>query len=419
MGGIRILTLIDHYYPGWKAGGPVRAIQHLVAHLGDSFAFDIVTSDRDLGDTQAYSGIPAGSWQQCGNARVLHLAPAGGSMAGWKRLLGAAGRYDLVYLNSLFSRSTIRILTLRRLGLLPGVPYLIAPRGELQLGALALKPARKAVWLTASRALRLYDGVQWQAATSLEQKDILRALRMKDGRVHVAPDVPLNCRRPAQRALPGHASEMARVKRPGRARVIFISRICRMKNLDYALRVLSVVSGEVDFDIYGPIEDEPYWRECVALMHRVPSRVTANYRGALLPDDVPGIFAGYDLFLLPTRGESFGHVILESLLAGCPALISDRTPWRHLEADEAGWDLPLAQPRQFAAAISRLVAMDEPTLQSWSAGARRFVMRQARLPEAVDANRRLFLAAARQSVATARHQENCADVAAPPLSDMR
>ena len=35
----------------------------------------------------------------------------------------------------------------------------------------------------------------------------------------------------------------------------------------------------------------------------------------------------YNLFVLPTLGENFGHVIIEALTLGIPVLLSDRTPW--------------------------------------------------------------------------------------------
>jgi glycosyltransferase involved in cell wall biosynthesis len=52
-----------------------------------------------------------------------------------------------------------------------------------------------------------------------------------------------------------------------------------------------------------------------------------------MPDDVPGTFAQYDLFAFPSRGENFGHVVLESLSVGTPVLVSDRTPWKGGESD--------------------------------------------------------------------------------------
>ena len=43
-----ILAFVDHFLPGFKAGGPVRTLANIVDRLGDEFEFKIVTRDRDL-----------------------------------------------------------------------------------------------------------------------------------------------------------------------------------------------------------------------------------------------------------------------------------------------------------------------------------------------------------------------------------
>jgi glycosyltransferase involved in cell wall biosynthesis len=73
---------------------------------------------------------------------------------------------------------------------------------------------------------------------------------------------------------------------------------------------------------------------------------------------VPATLAGYDLFLLPTRGENFGHAIFDALEVGLPVLLSDQTPWRDLERIGAGWSLPLANPDRFAATIDDFATLD-------------------------------------------------------------
>ena len=55
--------------------------------------------------------------------------------------------------------------------------------------------------------------------------------------------------------------------------------------------------------------------------------MTFSYRGELAPEAVRSTFARYDMFVFPTQGENFGHVIAESLSASCPVICSDETPW--------------------------------------------------------------------------------------------
>jgi len=167
-----------------------------------------------------------------------------------------------------------------------------------------------------------------------------------------------------QSSLPGCS------KRAGDLRVVFLSRISRIKNLDFALNLLSSIRGSVHFDIYGPVEDEVYWQECACLIDKLPPNIQAKYGGPVLPDQVIQIFAGYHLFLFPTQSENFGHVILESLASGCPVLLSDQTPWHNLEASGAGWNVPLNAPEQYQAILNRCLMMNQTEFEAWSACAK-------------------------------------------------
>jgi glycosyltransferase involved in cell wall biosynthesis len=146
--------------------------------------------------------------------------------------------------------------------------------------------------------------------------------------VLIAPDLP--------RAPPDVGEEGS--SRPGGTatgplRLIFLSRLAPVKNLDFLLDILATVRCEVDLAIHGLKENEAYWQSCEERIAALPGNVRASYHGAVMPDDVPGTFAQYDLFAFPSRGENFGHVVLESLSVGTPVLVSDRTPWKGGESD--------------------------------------------------------------------------------------
>src|SRR5439155_20630037 len=119
-------------------------------------------------------------------------------------------RPGTVYLNSLFSRSfSIAPLLLRRAGWLADAEFIIAPRGELHPGALALKARKKRAFLEVGRRLRLYDGVAWHATSASEGEDIRRWFG-RHARVALAPNLP-------SRSLTAKESVAARPKRKGSA----------------------------------------------------------------------------------------------------------------------------------------------------------------------------------------------------------
>ena len=92
-------------------------------------------------------------------------------------------------------------------------------------------------------------------------------------------------------------------------KIIFLSRISPMKNLDFALSIFSSVSAEVQFDIYGPKENLEYWKQCNLQIISRPKNIYINYRGSVLTENIQEVFSNYDLFLFPSRGENYGHVI--------------------------------------------------------------------------------------------------------------
>jgi glycosyltransferase involved in cell wall biosynthesis len=117
---------------------------------------------------------------------------------------------------------------------------------------------------------------------------------------------------------------------------------------------LANIEKNIIFDIYGPIEDLFVWKECLRLITLLPSNINCNYMGIAPKKDVKNIFYKYDLFFLPTLAENFGHAIAESLSVGTPVLISDSTPWRNLEIDGLGWDIPLVDINAFINVINEL-----------------------------------------------------------------
>ena len=139
---MRILTLIDCYVPGFKHGGPIRTIANLVAQMPREFEFWILTSDRDRGDRAPYEGVPLDSWTERGHARVYYARHT--ARVSLLRTVIRDARPDVVYANSFFSPTTTSALLARRLGLVPRIPFIIAPRGEFAPSALGLKKWKKA-----------------------------------------------------------------------------------------------------------------------------------------------------------------------------------------------------------------------------------------------------------------------------------
>jgi glycosyltransferase involved in cell wall biosynthesis len=362
---IRILVLSGHYLPGYKAGGPIRSISSMVESLGDEFEFRVITLDRDLRETEPYAGITSGTWLPVGKAQVMYLPPKQARLGSLRRLIRETP-HDIIYLGGGFdSKFVLRALLLRRLGLVEMPSVMLAPQGVFSQGALRIKSWKKRPFLALARRIGLYSELTWHVSTNFEKSDVRGALSLR-GKPHfvvVAPDIT---------TVP-NGPPPERRKSPERLQVLFLSRICAMKNLDGALRILQGVAAPIDFHIYGPAEDRAYWRVCEDEMRKLPANVSATYRGPIGHGDVAGVMRSHDLFFLPTRGENFGHVIVEALREGCPALIANTTAFRNLENEGAGWDLPLDDVQGFRRVLQDCAAMPPGEWLRWSKGACRLV----------------------------------------------
>ena len=379
----KILVLLSRYLPGVKSGGPIRSISNLVEALGDEMDFRIVTTDRDKDDDTHYKGIEPDRWNEVGKAQVLYLSPERLGMRSLVRIL-ASEKADFVYLNSFFARRfSIIPLLLRELGARGQETAILAPRGEFSPGALQLHHRRKKTYVALATRLRPYRNLLWHASSPHEEQDIRRVFG-PDAMVRVALPFSQSW---SQILTNGNACPR---KNPGMLKVVFVSRIVQKKNLLQAIQMLNNISGKIEFSIYGPAEDGAYWNRCEEAIRALPGNVHVEFRSLVEHSAVARIFSAHHLFLFPTLGENYGHVICEAMSAGCPVLISDRTPWRDLEQSNAGWDLPLDRPELFRAAIQKCVAMTDEEFRTTSASARFFVHKFTSDADLLSTNRALF-----------------------------
>lgn len=348
---MRVLVFLNYYLPAYKAGGPLRTIQGMVDYLGDDIDFSIVTSDRDSGDAEPFSGITTQTWVSLGESRVCYVTDP--SLQKLSCVLEEQP-WDILYLQSFFNwRFTIRPLLWRKFGRLKANRVLLATRGEFSQGAISIKPLRKRLFLWFSKVLRIYKDVYWQVSSKHERDDLLREIPAlaPPERILIAADVP------PKSELVEEPKAVSQSADSQPLRVVFLSRISEKKNLGYAIEILSQVKAPVEFSIVGPADEgSEYWKQCQRQLSSLPENIVWNFLGSVTPQEVPTIFSGHDLFLFPTRGENFGHVIFESLLAGCPVLLSDQTPWLDLEQAGVGWVVPLADENKYCQIVETIAA---------------------------------------------------------------
>jgi glycosyltransferase involved in cell wall biosynthesis len=366
-----VLIPTTAYLPGTKAGGPIRSLANLVERLGDEFRFLIATLDHDWCERAPYPGIQTGVWTRLGKAAVCYLSERDVQWGRLHRFLKSTPA-DVLYFNGVFDPvMSFRPYVLRFLAGQDASSLVIAPRGELLPAALATKRWKKKPYLFLLRSLGVLRRCTWHATNEREKEAILNVFGPQE--CFVANNLPAAARPAAARAKP---------KQAGALRLAFVGRVHPIKNLDFAIARLKPLAGNIVLSIYGLLEDSQYWARCEALIATLPPLVRVNCRGVLpyeaLADELPQ----HDALFLPTQTENYGHAIIESLAAGLPVVISNRTPWRQLESARVGWDIPLEDPNRFTSVLQHLADLDEQGLQPFRERAVQYA-NSARLDPAV------------------------------------
>ena len=379
-----ILVVTGHYLPGYKAGGVLRNLVNTVDNLSDRFDFKIITRDRDLGDVAAYKGVQAAQWLKVGNASVYYLSPELECLMQLNQLLDATP-HDLIYLSSYFDPLTVRVLFSHKLRGIRKPQIIVAPFGEFAAASLMQKYPKKLIYMMIAKLMKLYADVIWRVSSEYEAADLVKVLGVPLKSIAITGDLPPKSSLPIPHPLTDGC-----ILEGDCLRVVFLSRIAREKNLDYALNILKKVRAEIIFDIYGPAENNDYWEECQRIGSELPPNVIMSYKGIVTPDQVIRVFAQYDLFLFPTGGEAYGNVIAESLAAGTPVLVSTETPWRNLMRDGLGWDLNLDDPSAFVSTIENYAALGRKLRQGGRLSVAENVRSRLFDPEVLASNLRLF-----------------------------
>lgn len=382
----RILVLCDYYLPSNKGGGGTWSVVNLIERFCDRYDFFAITRNHESrSNTRPFRSVNTNEWNIVGNARVYYLAPADINRHTLLSLIKEISP-DGVYLNSAFSKPTIKILLLMRFTRSSALPIILAPCGELSESALGLKRWKKRLFLMFAKSLSLYSKVHWKATTDLESIEIKKVFG-QNVRPLVAPDLP------PKTILPNFSTAEKPRKEVGKAKFIFYSRIDRTKNLMFALDQLSSIDQKkrIELAIVGPVQDPTYWQMCKKKIAKLPDSIDVTIVGAVSNETGLKQLIVNHFVILPTLGENFGYVILEALSAGCPVLISDRTMWSEVSANGAGWITPLSNIKAWKENISRAIDVDQEQFTLMSQNARQLAVDWLRSPDLETATEKVLI----------------------------
>lgn len=350
-----VIVLVEYFYPGTKAGGPINSVINLTRNLGlsESLNFHIYCSAVDKREPEVYKNIVKNKPIKSDRYTVIYFESVKLLIESIAKIL----RKDKIfYLNSFFSL---------RFSILPLILFavfgrnekiILAPRGELTNGALSLKSAKKRIYVRLFKIFLNQKKLIFHATDKSELLEI-KALGLKN-EIRIASNLP------SQIIL----DNVVRVpKTKNTLRLIYVSRVVPKKNLIFLLNLLMKCDLEFSLEIIGNIEDKKYFDDCSRIIENIRRRGNdVIVQGHRERDFIIRRLINSDLFVLPTLNENYGHAIVEAMKSKCPLLISDNTPWSALREKDSLSVLSLGSIEDWHARLALMCAMNESEWRSRS-----------------------------------------------------
>ena len=121
------------------------------------------------------------------------------------------------------------------------------------------------------------------------------------------------------------------------------------------------------------MKDAAYWKECEQLMNTLPKNINVVYHGELSPADLATAMQKFQLFIMPSKSENFGHALLEALSAGKPVITTNTTPFKNLQHAKAGYTVNINQlDADLPVAIAEFAAMSKNEFDEYGNAAKAF-----------------------------------------------
>jgi glycosyltransferase involved in cell wall biosynthesis len=308
---VRVLHVIPRL--SFRCGGPVKALSGLAAAQVKA-GLEVRILSTDYGHEE-YTDIPG-----C----EIKIFPCRTGRWQWSPSLSKAlpdeVRWaDIVNVHTLWSYATWASARACRAA---RVPYVLRPCGMLDTWSLAQKRLKKKVYAsiiearTVDRAAALWFATEEERASAkafnYQSEDFVTPLGVS------LEEFPNHRPRGSFRERFLHSSD-DRV-------LLFLGRITPVKHLDLLLRSYAEVAASMTDTILvmaGPDENgHVHELQRLAAVLGIADKVV--FTGGLQREDVPAALADADVFVYPSRHESFGLAVIEAMAAGLPVIVSDQ-----------------------------------------------------------------------------------------------
>jgi glycosyltransferase involved in cell wall biosynthesis len=369
----KVFILIPWFLPAYKAGGPIQSIANMVGQLNNGqYRFRIFCGNKDL-DGKLLQSVAFDEWVNYNTNTDIRYSSNNDLLPILQRELKKE-KPGILFINGIYSWQ----YNFKPLLFCSGLKKIISVRGMLHPGALSQKPLKKKIYLLFWKIAGLHKKSIFHA-TNEEEKIHIQNVFGKAVKIIVAPNFPkIGMALPVQKKVMDNLS------------LVSIGLISPMKNYLLVLESLQNCSGNIEYNIYGPVKDADYWHQCLGQIKKLPLNITVQYHGDVTPSEIEKTLQQNHVFILPSKSENFGHAIFEALSAGRPVITSNSTPWNNLKSLNAGININPEKREELIEAIHFFCGMSQDELVKWSAGAKTFAQNAVDIKQTINQYQQLF-----------------------------
>lgn len=147
-------------------------------------------------------------------------------------------------------------------------------------------------------------------------------------------------------------------------RIGFAGKLTHEKGIDELLRAIALLPDDGSWAL-TVVGDGPLREQLESLTTELGLSEQVRFHGFANTSEMPGLLAGFDVVVVPSRREPYGLVAVEAMAAGAAVVVSDVTgvwgPGDALRDGVTGMVYRSGRPDELADVLSRLI--DDPSLR--------------------------------------------------------
>jgi glycosyltransferase involved in cell wall biosynthesis len=364
---MKILHVVPSYFPAVRYGGPIHSVHGLCKALAArGHEVHVFTTNVDGPED---SDVPLGAAVDMDGIKVWYFPVPALRRLYWspamaKALRERVGGFDIVHLHSVFLWPTWAAARAARQR---NVPYVLAPRGMLVRELIRRKSSLvKRAWISLVERGNIGNAalVHFTSRTEAEEASALGLAIRKSCIVANGLEMP-------------GTGEERRYSLPRNMRdgpfLLFLGRINWKKGLD---RLIAAMRGVPDCRLVIAGNDEEGLQaklEALAAASGVRERVL--FVGPVHGEDKAALLQRALLLVLPSYSENFGNVVLESMAAGRPVVVTPEVGAADMVRESGAGAVLEGDPAILGAGLRHLVS-DRAALDRMGAQGREFVRHQ-------------------------------------------